>query len=606
MIRFLKKMIALLLVLLLITPVIGVSAEEKSLNYRLDDIDGEIYHTEVLVIGGGGTGLVSALRASELGSKVILLEKQGVYGGATSMSSGKIPAFDTKEQEEHSINDSEEAMYRDIYRSGEYTQNPNLLTVAVQNSNTIKEWLGQFGIKWNLETESLYYGQSEYRIHVAEGGGTGIVEALVEQIEQDENIMSFLNMEATGLLLDENDVVGAVVSKDDKNIYITADSVVLATSGFGANRDMVSEYVPSILNAVPNVAPGATGESILWGIELGADTAAMNAYQAYAPITYDSHKSLGSAFLDNGGILLNKEGNRFVDEYLGYSPLGTAIVNQPDSFAWMIWNQSIQDLEIKTSVNITEGELISANTVDELANQIGIKVEKLEKEFELYKEGIESGEDYMNRTKLPDSFDGPYYATKVTGDFRHTQGGLVINPENAQVLNDKEEPIDNLFAGGGVTEGFSSNGNANYMAGNGLLQAFVYGYIAGESAHKNIESIIDSEEFLRQKDSLQDFSEENMNGITKSKKTYKDGIYEGEADGHNGPLIVEVEVRNGMINSVSIIEHSETEGIAGSALEVIPEFIIQANGVEVDTVSGASVTSEAILKAVAQALSLAQ
>src|SRR5699024_11752385 len=144
-------------------------------------------------------------------------------------------------------------------------------------------------------------------------------------------IIALNNMNVAGLSNEDGKVTGVIVEKDGKQINFKANKVILATSGFGANKEMIKKYTPSIANAVPNVASGATGDGILWGVDLGADTAAMNAYQGYAPISYETHKSLGSAFLDNGGILVNKDGNRFIGEYIGYSPLATAIVNQPDS-----------------------------------------------------------------------------------------------------------------------------------------------------------------------------------------------------------------------------------------------------------------------------------
>lgn len=215
------------------------------------------FESDVLVIGGGGTGLVSALAAAETDATVILLEKQPAYGGATSMSSGKIPANNTVEQEAAGFEDSPEALFTDIYRAGQYTQNKELLKKATDNAKFIKEWLENYGVVWALETNLIYYGQQTYRIHVAEGSGAGIVNALVESIEENEKILAFNNMEAIRLLVSEDKVIGAVVEKDGQEIQFHAEAVVLATSGFGANREMVEKYTPSIKDAVVNVAPGA-------------------------------------------------------------------------------------------------------------------------------------------------------------------------------------------------------------------------------------------------------------------------------------------------------------------------------------------------------------
>ena len=69
----------------------------------------------------------------------------------------------------------------------------------------------------------------------------------------------------------------------------------------------------------------------------------------------------------------------------------------------------------------------------------------------------------------------------MTADLRHTQGGLVTDVA-AHVLTEDNEVIQGLYAAGGVTEGFSTRAGADYMSGNGLLQALVFGKIAGERA----------------------------------------------------------------------------------------------------------------------------
>lgn len=598
-----KKLTALFLVMVMSIVSFGCGKDSSPGTNESKTKD---FTSDVLVIGGGGTGLVAALSAAEKGANVILLEKQGTYGGATSMSSGKIPAVGTKEQTAAGYKDSVEALIRDIYRSGAYSQNKELLKTAAENATPIKEWIENQGVKWTLETSSIYYGQSTYRIHVAEGAGAGIVDVLVNRMKENKNILSFTNMPVTELISENGAVTGAKVVKGDQTYVFKANSVVLATSGFGANRKMIEEYTPAIKNAVPNVAKGATGEGILWGMKLGAATAAMNAYQAYAPITYDTHNSLGSAFLDNGGILVNKEGTRFISEYLGYSPLGTAIANQTDATAWMIWDSNIQNKNFPTLKSITKTELYTANTPEELAKLIGVDAAALANEFSLYQAGISKGEDYLNRTKLPAEFKAPYYATKVTVDYRHTQGGLVINPTTAAVVKADGTVIPHLFAGGGVTEGFSSNGDSNYMAGNGLLQAFVFGRNAGQSAAKDVTAPVNAEAFKAQEKDLQNASDAGAVKVKVSDTTYKDGSYTGIGKGKNGDINVTVTVKGGKISEVKLNSQQETKGISDPAIEKLPKAIVGANGTAVEVISGATLTSQGIIDAVNKALESAK
>lgn len=87
-----------------------------------------------------------------------------------------------------------------------------------------------------------------------------------------------------------------------------------------------------------------------------------------------------------------------------------------------------------------------------------------------------------------------------------------------------------------------------------------------------------------------------------SDNVYEDGSYEVTVDAHNGPLTVEVVVEEGTISSVEVLEHEETEGLADPAIEDVPAAIVASNSTEVDTVSGATVTSDAIISAVDEAL----
>lgn len=76
----------------------------------------------------------------------------------------------------------------------------------------------------------------------------------------------------------------------------------------------------------------------------------------------------------------------------------------------------------------------------------------------------------------------------------------------------------------------------------------------------------------------------------------------GSAQGYGGMLTVKVTTSEGAISDVKITEHSETEGVGTRAIDALPETIVSAGTWEVDGVSGATVTSNAIKAAVASAM----
>jgi fumarate reductase flavoprotein subunit len=452
--------------------------------------------TDVLVIGGGGAGLCAALSAAEQGAQVIICEKTGVLGGATMLSSGKIPAVGTKQQQDMGEADSIGACVIDIMRPSNYSVRPDLVYRVTELSKEIIEWTERHGAVWTIDA-ALYYGQTAHRMHTTDGAGQGLTGALIASMDTTPSIEQLNPCEILGLLLDEDDsIVGAYGSFEGEDIAITATNTVLATSGFANNLDMLAQYCPEAVPAVKVVAPGATGESILWAQELGADLQNMGAYQGHAFHGVDNSKTLEQGVANNGGILVNKDGNRFTNEYNGYSELSPHVLAQPDNIAYLCFTDIQKEKSARFAEWEEEGILFAGATATELASAIGCDSAKLEASFAEYKAGIEKGEDKFNRSHLPANFDGPYYAVKLTGEIRHTQGGMATDI-GGHVLRADKSLIKGLYAAGGCTEGFSSRGGAAYMSGNGLIQALAFGMVAGAAAATETKDTAKFQEWTR-------------------------------------------------------------------------------------------------------------
>ncbi|RCW50754.1 MULTISPECIES: flavocytochrome c [unclassified Halanaerobium] len=573
-----KLSVVLLSIVMTFTLTLNISAQD----------DTNIMEADVVVIGGGGAGLVSALKASENGADVILLEKMAYMGGATMLSAGIIPAAGTSFQAEAGIVDTPEQLALDILRPSHYSVRQDLVDTIALNAGDIVEWMDELGVKWNLLTGFLYKGQSNYRMHQAEGQGAEITKVLIDEIYARDNIRVLLETPGTGLLTTNDDRVIGVTAENVSGeiIVIKADNVILATSGFAANDEMMKKYIPEITAAYPRVAPGATGEGIVWAVKLGADVANMDAYQGYAPISNITKDSLDLSMLYRGAILVNTNTARFTDEYLGYSELSAHVINQPGNIAYLVLDKNVAEGTSALEKYEEDGILFKADTPAELAEKIGLDSEGMKEVFANYREAIKVGEGRFNRTKLPENWEAPFYAIEVTSDLRHTQGGIVINTD-AQVLKTDGEVIKGLYAAGGVTEGFSSSGGPAYMSGNGLLQAFVFGKIAGENAAANLIEV-----------------EKEVSAV--SDKVYKDGTYTGLGRGLHGPIEVSVRVSNGKIKSVTVFSHEDTPEIADSAIEKLSEKIEEINSPDVEIVSGATYTSNGLIEAVKDALKNAE
>ncbi len=585
-----KKIFSWVLTLVLMLTMVGALANDNVLT------------TDVVVVGGGGAGISAALAASQQGAKVILLEKVGYLGGATLMSGGIVPAVGTKQQIEAGIDDSVEWFIRDMMRPSNYSVRGDLVRTVAEQAKGVIEWMESMGVTFNIITNALYYGQSNYRMHLADGSGKGMTEALINHLTQDGNITVLLNTPGTGLVTNgANEVIGVTAQGKDGEMTILANNVVLATSGFAANKEMVNKYIPEVANAQPFYAAGATGEGILWGQQLGAAVANMGSYQGHAFYGV-GYGTVDQGIANRGGILVNTNGVRFCNEYGGYSELTPHVLAQPGGVAWLVFD----DVNAQNTTRLpqfTEAGIVKTGaTAAELAAAIEVNPAVLEATVTAYQASIERGEDEFNRTKLPATFNGPYYAIQITGDLRHTQGGLVTDT-NARVLREDGSLIPGLYAAGGVTEGFSSEGGAAYMSGNGLLQALIFGKIAGENAATEVRGQV-----------VQDAPPASAETATESPAeqpatAYKDGEYTGTAKGYLADITVKVVVAEGVITSVEVTEQADTPAIYASAEEALLPAIVAQNGIgelKADSVTGATGSARGILDAIAAALEQAK
>lgn len=442
----------------------------------------ETLETDVLVLGGGGAGLTSALTAAENGKNVILVEKLGYLGGATLLSGGIVPAAGTNQQLEAGIVDNQDLFARDIFRPNSYSVRKDLVYTVTENAKNVIEWLEEQGVVMSLITDNLYYGQSNYRMHVADGSGHGMTNVLIDNVNNSDSIEVLLNSPAVELAIENEQVIGAFVERDkEETILIRAENTVLCTSGFASNDEMLEENIPEMINAYPLGAPGATGEGIIWGRNLGAALANMKSYQGHGVYSEELKGSADLNILYRGGILVNKNGERFTNEHKGYSELSPDVLAQPDYHVYMIFNQANADVSPGFADYEEAGILTKSDTIDELAAALNLNQDNFNATIDDYLKGIETGQDSLNRTLFPKSFDGPYYALEITADIRHTQGGLVTDTVG-HVIREDGTLIKGLYAAGGVMEGFSDTAGPGYMSGNGLLQAFVFGRLAGEHA----------------------------------------------------------------------------------------------------------------------------
>jgi fumarate reductase flavoprotein subunit len=441
---------------------------------------------DIVVIGAGGCGMVASLAAAQRGTRVLLLEKTSHVGGNTSLSQGMIPAAGTRFQREVGIVESPKDMARDIFGKNQHESDPKLTLFLCEQSKYLVEWLvDTVGVELRLVSDFKYPGHTQFRMHAPPTRtGRALVERLQQEVTRNDLIQLVLNYPIRGLVTNQDGAVTGIIGGASQKEYIRCRKVILACNGFGANRTMLKQHCPEISNALLHNHPGNTGDGIRWGIDLGAQVEHMGAYQGHASVAYPQSVLVTWAVIMNGGILVNKNGERIGDETAGYSELAVRVLDQPEGLAYHIFNESSYHQAVERFEEfrnlVSTGAVRTAKTIRELATTLGINVDKLARTIKTYSAARNRGVDEFGRKQFGTVLYPPLYGVQVTGALFHTQGGLKINTQ-AQILRPDGTAIPNLYAGGGTAVGISGSGASGYLSGNGLLTALGWGKIAGEN-----------------------------------------------------------------------------------------------------------------------------
>ncbi len=559
----------------------------------------EEQQADIVVIGAGGAGMTAAIQAAQDGATdVIILEKMPMTGGNTTRSTGGLNACETSYQEADGIEDSVELMVQDTMTGGHDLNDKDLVTTLAENSAEAVDWVNEIG--GDLSVVGMFGGASVKRIHRpsdTSAVGPMLVNALNKKVAE-LGIPVLLNTTATEIVVDEDGKVTAVKATDanGKELIFNCTAVVLATGGFGANAEMVTEYKADLEGFGTTNHSGATGDGIQMATAVGADLVDMEQIQTHPTVNPDTQTMYTEGVRGNGAILVNKEGKRFVNELLTRDVVSAAILEQTDGECYLVFDQAVRDSLAAIETYINQGIVTEADTPEALGEAIGIDGAALAETLAAYAEYQAAGEDKdFGRESMEVPLTQPkYYAALCAPAIHHTMGGVKINTE-AQVLREDGSEIPGLYAAGEVTGGVHGG---NRLGGNAVTDIVVFGRIAGESAESyvtdnggNTEQEVEAPELAVEA------------AAPEGEGTYTDGVYEGVGTGKNGDVKVEVTVENGNITSIVLTDHAETPGIYEMAESGVTAAIISAQSTDVDSVSGATMTSEAIKQAVADALS---
>ena len=453
------------------------------------------FDTEVAIIGGGGAGLAAAVSAHQNGAKVLLVEKMPNVGGNTIISGSAFNAVDPKRQSAQGIEDSVEKHFQQTYEGGDKKGDPELVRVLVENAYPTIEWLESLGMKFTDKVFTVL-GALWPRSHKpVEPLGTGYVNTFMNYInEHKDDITVLTEVEAKELLVDaEGAVTGFLAEGKNGKITVNAkNGVIIATGGFGSNVEMRDQYNtiwPKLTNIKTTNHRGATGDGIIMAEKVNASIVQMENIQLLPmgdPVTGSLSGNIEQGVENR--IFVNAQGNRFVDEGARRDVMTKALMEQTDSMMWVIVDQhsyptgdTVNNFNETIDSLVKEGRAYKADTLEDLAKQIGVEPANLVKAVEAFNASVDGAKDEFGRTLFMDKLDtAPFYAGKRVPTVHHTMGGIKITPET-RVVDQNGEIIKGLFAAGEVTGGIHG---ANRLGGNALADVHTFGRIAGATAAK--------------------------------------------------------------------------------------------------------------------------
>lgn len=492
---------------------------------------------DVVVVGGGGAGVSAATAVANAGQTVILIEKTAALGGNTLASGGVWNAVNA-ELDANTASDEgrvatlrtylayDEALFEGEYLTAYQTLKTQINEYLAGDTSTlfdsvefhlIQSYLG--GLRTDLDGNTVYgdydllntlvtnsdntirwleeVAGSEFNDFLSEPIGSLWLRAQTPANSKQEDLFTrpatfvesnngeiIYECTADELLVEDGAVVGvhATLADGTEVILHANNGVILTTGGFGANTEMVMEYDNYWGdNLYAEIGTTNVGSTVGEGITMAQDAvdAAVTGME-FAQLMPIGFASTGSLALGNGTnvMYVTPEGVRFVDEYAERDVISQA------AFDFGGEHGLFYEIGLRSNAQLwTEEDCFEADTIEELAEMIGMDPEVLAAEVEKYNGFAQAGEDTdFGKTVFSTEIvaeDGDTYAARaMRPSIHHTMGGLVIDTE-CHVLNADGEIIPGLYAAGEVAGGIHAG---NRLGGNAIADVYTFGRIAGETA----------------------------------------------------------------------------------------------------------------------------
>lgn len=592
---------------------------------------------DVVVVGFGDAGAASAIAAAEAGAQVLIVDKapEGHEGGNSRYCAQLFV----------SVNDLDKGLAHYEALRGDYYCPDDVLRTYVEGMYNIKGTLASWGADESEMKDLTDAKVSNLTVEYPELPGAeavrtnlihnGVMDAALWRflkkgvVARKDRIDCWYESPGTALIQDPASkmIVGVEIEHEGKKVNIAArNGVVMALGGYENNPFYTQQFA-----GYPLMYPIGTlyneGDGIRMVQAAGAKLWHMGAWESNGSSLVqqlDRVRNTGTKtfFMLGSVVLVGANGRRYIAEDLeqrhGHMNVGGSWImpTRPERNFYVFDAAQVAHLSSGASIldptaiskpfanwsddlskEVAAGRIVEADTLAELAEQLGIDGTNLQATIDLFNQSAASGVDaFGRRAEAMTAFgEGPYYGMEVWPSILNSQGG----PERTakgEVVDTNDVPLPHLYSAGefgGVTAHL-------YQGGGNIAECIVFGNISGTNAAQEKEDAFE----VPEKDLTfgPGSGEVSVYDLSPEQSGLGAGEAVGVGEGLGGPIWVKIATDGGAITSVDVMRHTETEGVGTVAIDELPARIVEAGSVEVDVVTGASLSSKGLIEAVSDAL----
>ena len=464
-------------------------------------------HFDILIVGSGVAGMSAAVSAMEslleTGTEATLAVIERASETEAGGSSRHTEAYLRMDASMKPAETFEE----DIMSFSEGRSDPRMVRRLGEEAESTLRWLQGKGVVFEALPTAFLTSRRPRLLPV--GGGRAIIEALGRRLREN-GVPILYETTALRLILDDSGRVGGLEVRSNRDGLvrrITCHAVVLACGGFEGNPEMLARYMGEKARNLRNISRGGLynkGECIQMALQVGAKPAGEWTLFHAEPVDPRSSATEPLLAIFPYGVLVNRQGRRFIDEGEGtvdetYEKVARAVLEQDGQIAYLVLDQKLYSIpDFRRAIKTPEPP-VEAETLGDLAEKLGIDKVQFIETIEEFNRAVQEGpfdplrldgkrtaginppkSNWAQRIDSP-----PYLAYPFACAIVFTFGGVATN-EEAEVLSSDDIPIPGLYAAGEVVGMYY----AKYPGATSVLRGLVFGRIAGRNAARYVRRLV--------------------------------------------------------------------------------------------------------------------